>query len=138
MRHRKIIKIGSFILPTEPEKLTLGQKLADKVAAVGSSWTFIICFGIFLALWMIGNSLYFLWNPFDPFPFILLNLVLSCIAAIQAPIIMMSQKRWDERDRQISEHDLEIDIQVVNKIIKFDQKLDEVLNLLNKEKPDEN
>ena len=78
---------------TFDEKLTIGQKLSDKMAVYGGSWRFIISFTVVLIIWISVNSYILLTKPFDPFPFILLNLVLSCIAAIQAPIIMMSQNR---------------------------------------------
>jgi hypothetical protein len=78
--------------------LTIGQKVADQVAEFGGSWIFIICFFIFLIIWIVAN-LYFLGsNTFDPFPFILLNLILSCLAAMQAPVIMMSQNRQEQKD----------------------------------------
>ncbi len=82
------------------KELTLGQKLADKVAAFGGSWTFIITFFTFILIWMVINILFLTTKFFDPFPFILLNLILSCLAAIQAPIIMMSQNRQEQK-RQI-------------------------------------
>ncbi len=85
--------------------LTFGQKLADSVAAFGGSWTFIITFFSFILFWIIINIWFLATQPFDPFPFILLNLILSCLAAIQAPIIMMSQNRQEQKDRQRSEHD---------------------------------
>lgn len=81
------------------KELTFGEKMADKVAKFGGSWRFILSFLVIIILWMIFNSLYLYNNAFDPYPFILLNLVLSCLAAIQAPIIMMSQNRQAEKDR---------------------------------------
>src|SRR5262249_19854733 len=86
-------------------ELTFGEHLSDKVAEFGGSWKFIISFGLVLTLWIILNSLVALWRPFDPFPFILLNLVLSCVAALQAPVIMMSQNRQEAKDRLRAEHD---------------------------------
>src|SRR5688500_17691662 len=74
---------------------TLGDRLADRIATFGGSWRFIIFFGAVLLLWIIANSLVLLWRPFDPYPFILLNLVLSTLAAVQAPIILMSQNRME-------------------------------------------
>ena len=135
---KRIIKTASYNLYdiTRP-KLTVGQKVADKVASVGGSWKFIISFGTFLSLWMILNTINFFFEPFDPHPFILLNLILSCMAAIQAPIIMMSQRRLDERDRELAEHDLEIDIQVINKLFILDDKIEKLLTTLNeKDKKD--
>ncbi|MCB1106949.1 MAG: DUF1003 domain-containing protein [Chlamydiia bacterium] len=81
------------------QKLTFGQKMADRVAHFGGSWKFILSFFLLLVIWMIINTFFFRQEGFDPYPFILLNLVLSCLAAIQAPIIMMSQNRQAERDR---------------------------------------
>jgi Protein of unknown function (DUF1003) len=87
------------------QQLTLGQRMADKIADFGGSWQFIGIFGVVLVLWMSLNSIQFITKPFDPYPFIFLNLILSCLAAIQAPIIMMSQNRQEERDRIHAEYD---------------------------------
>jgi len=92
------------------EKLSFGQRLADKVASFGGSWKFIIIFGFFLLCWMIINTFFLLSKAFDPFPFILLNLILSCIAALQAPVIMMSQNRQEEKDRQRAKNDYMINL----------------------------
>lgn len=81
------------------ERLTFGDRLADRVATIGGSWTFIIGFGLFLAVWAILNTVILAANAFDPFPFIFLNLMLSMLAALQAPIIMMSQNRQAAKDR---------------------------------------
>jgi uncharacterized membrane protein len=81
------------------ENLTLGQRTADRIAAYGGSWTFIITFGLILTSWIILNTVILSSKALDPYPFILLNLVLSCLAAIQAPIIMMYQNRHNEKDR---------------------------------------
>ncbi|MFN8288279.1 MAG: DUF1003 domain-containing protein [Chitinophagales bacterium] len=94
----------------EDTELTFGQRLADKVASFGGSWTFIIFFGSVLILWICINTLVLIAHPFDPYPFILLNLVLSCIAALQAPVIMMSQNRQEQKDRQRAEHDYLINL----------------------------
>lgn len=77
---------------------SFGERLADKIATFGGSWAFLICFGVFLLIWIGMNSLVLLWRPLDPYPFIFLNLILSCLAAIQAPIIMMSQNRQEAKD----------------------------------------
>ncbi len=92
------------------EKLTIGQRFADQVATFGGSWTFIILFAVLLGAWIAGNTIYVLSKPFDPYPFILLNLVLSCLAAIQAPIILMSQNRQAAKDRLRSEHDYRVNL----------------------------
>ena len=90
-------------------KLTFGQRVADKIAAFGGSWTFIITFCLFLALWIVINAGVLLKEPFDPYPFILLNLMLSFLAALQAPVIMMSQNRQEARDRRHAEGDYKMD-----------------------------
>lgn len=108
-------------------ELTLGQKIADKVAAFGGSWTFIISFFIFIVIWMIINICFLASKPFDPYPFILLNLILSCIAAIQAPIIMMSQNRQEQKDRQRSEHDYKINLKAELEIKLLSEKIDHLL-----------
>lgn len=106
---------------------TLGQYVADRVAAFGGSWTFIIIFFAVLVLWIAVNSAFFLAKPFDSYPFILLNLVLSCLAAIQAPIIMMSQNRLEARDRLRSEHDYQVNLKAELEIRHLHEKLDVLL-----------
>ena len=107
--------------------LTTGQYIADRVAAFGGSWIFIIFFFVVLVLWMAVNSTFFLASPFDPYPFILLNLVLSCLAALQAPIIMMSQNRLEARDRLRSEHDYQVNLKAEPEIRQLHEKLDVLL-----------
>lgn len=111
---------------TEPE-LTLGERMADHIATFGGSWTFIIIFFTFLLIWMITNAYILVTKPFDPFPFILLNLILSCLAAIQAPIIMMSQNRQEAKDRIRSEHDYKIDLKAELEIKILSEKIDHLL-----------
>lgn len=94
----------------EDAELTFGQRMADKVAAFGGSWAFILSFLAMMAIWIVANSLVLYFHPFDPYPFILLNLVLSCLASLQAPIIMMSQNRQEEKDRQRAQHDYLINL----------------------------
>src|SRR5690349_13822284 len=106
------------------EPLTFGQKVADKIASFGGSWTFIIIFFGFLGLWMLTNVLLLTNRSFDPYPFILLNLILSCLAAIQAPIIMMSQNRQEDKDRQRSEHDYKVNLKAEIEIRLLHEKLD--------------
>lgn len=108
-------------------ELTVGQKIADKVAAFGGSWTFIITFFSFILVWMIINVWFLASKPFDPFPFILLNLILSCLAAIQAPIIMMSQNRQEQKDRQRGEHDYKINLKAELEIKLLNEKIDHLL-----------
>jgi uncharacterized membrane protein len=112
--------------------LTFGQKLADSVAAFGGSWVFIITFFSFILIWMIMNVWVLATKPFDPFPFILLNLILSCLAAIQAPIIMMSQNRQEQKDRQRSEHDYKINLKAELEIKLLSEKIDHLLAHQNK------
>lgn len=106
---------------------TYGQKVADNVAAFGGSWRFIILFGIFILIWIITN-IYFLTNKgFDPYPFILLNLILSCIAALQAPVIMMSQNRQEEKDRERAKKDYMINLKSELEIRMLHEKLDHLI-----------
>ncbi len=113
-------------------ELTFGQKLADRVAAFGGSWTFIVAFFMFILLWMGINIWFLTTQPFDPFPFILLNLILSCLAAIQAPIIMMSQNRQEQKDRQRGEHDYKINLKAELEIKLLSEKIDHLLVHQNK------
>jgi uncharacterized membrane protein len=113
-------------------ELTFGQRLADKVAAFGGSWIFIITFFSFILIWMIINIWFLATKPFDPFPFILLNLILSCLAAIQAPIIMMSQNRQEQKDRQRGEHDYKINLKAELEIKLLSEKIDHLLVHQNK------
>lgn len=109
------------------EILTPGQKISDKVARFGGSWKFIIWFGIILALWIIFNAVAIGHYKFDPYPFILMNLILSCIAALQAPVIMMSQNRQEEKDRMRSENDYLINLKAEMQIRGLHQKMDLLL-----------
>lgn len=108
-------------------QLTVGQKLADSVARFGGSWIFIITFFSFILVWMIANIIVLSRQPFDPFPFILLNLLLSCLAAIQAPIIMMSQNRQEQKDRVRGEHDYKINLKAELEIKLLSEKIDHLL-----------
>ena len=119
----------SFVSKVEDneENRTIGQIVADKVAAFGGSWTFIISFFIFLLLW-IGANVFILMNKgFDPYPFILLNLILSCVAALQAPVIMMSQNRQEEKDRERAKKDYMINLKSELEIRMLDEKLDHLI-----------
>jgi uncharacterized membrane protein len=107
--------------------LTLGQRIADRVASFGGSWTFIICFFLFLVLWIVVNLLSASSGGFDPYPFILLNLILSCLAAIQAPVIMMSQNRQEQKDRERSKKDFVINLKAELEIRILHEKLDHLI-----------
>jgi uncharacterized membrane protein len=106
------------------ERLTLGNRLADKVAAIGGSWQFIIGFGLFLAAWAVLNAAVLADHAFDPYPFIFLNLLLSMLAAIQAPIIMMSQNRQAEKDRLAAALDYEVNVKAETAIAELHDKVD--------------
>ena len=106
---------------------TFGQRLADGIATFGGSWSFLIAFGLFMATWMGINVFVLSTRPFDPYPFILLNLMLSCLAAIQAPIIMMSQNRQESRDRQRGEHDYQINLKAELEVRQLHEKLDHLI-----------
>ncbi|HYE79663.1 MAG TPA: DUF1003 domain-containing protein, partial [bacterium] len=108
---------------------TYGQRLADKVAAVGGSWAFIIGFTVFLVLWMTINTVILVNRPFDPYPFILLNLCLSTLAALQAPVIMMSQNRLSEIDRKKADMDYRINLKAEIEVASLHEKLDHLLNV---------
>ncbi len=112
---------------TSDKDLTLGQRLADKVATFGGSWAFIISFFSFMFLWIGANVFFFFIQSFDPYPFILLNLILSCLASIQAPIIMMSQNRQEEKDRLRNLHDYQINLKAELEIRLLDEKMDHLI-----------
>ena len=110
----------------EEERLTFGQHIADKVATFGGSWTFIISFGIVLVIWVIFNSTALLSKHFDPYPYILLNLFLSMIASIQAPVIMMSQNRQSSKDRLKSDLDYEVNLKAELEVAHLHRKVDHI------------
>lgn len=103
---------------------SFGEKVADTVASFGGSWKFIILFAILISVWIVLNSALLLFKPFDPYPYILLNLILSCVAAIQAPVIMMSQNRKEDRDRKRAESDYLVNLKAEIEIRTLHQKLD--------------
>jgi len=109
------------------QKLTMGNRLADRMATFAGSWTFIVCFFFILLLWIGINAFVLLQRPFDPYPFILLNLILSCLAAIQAPIILMSQNRQETKDRMRAEHDYVVNLKAELEIRNLHEKLDHLL-----------
>jgi uncharacterized membrane protein len=121
------------IFAHNPEKefeadLTLGQRLADRIADFGGSWAFISIFSTVFLLWMFINSAFLINKPFDPYPYILLNLVLSCLAALQAPVIMMSQNRQEARDRMHAVHDYQVNLKAELEIRQLHQKIDHMLS----------
>lgn len=105
----------------------LGAQVADKVAEFGGSWRFIFIFFGVMAIWIIANSVSLLWKPFDPYPFILFNLILSMLAAIQAPIIMMSQNRQEARDRLRAENDYQVNLKAEIEVRVLSEKMDQLL-----------
>jgi uncharacterized membrane protein len=109
-------------------QLTVGQRMADRIADFGGSWRFIGIFGAVLLLWVVVNTAFFLKKPFDPYPYIFLNLVLSCLAAIQAPVIMMSQNRQEEKDRLRAEYDYKVNLKAELEIRYLHEKIDHLLN----------
>ena len=119
--------ITNNLLNPPKELLTKGQSISDKVAKFGGSWAFIISFFIILVVWILLNTLTPTKDNFDPYPFILMNLILSCIAALQAPIIMMSQNRQEEKDRKRGENDYLINLKAELEINALNQKIDLIL-----------
>ena len=111
----------------DEQEITFGQKLADKVAEFGGSWGFIIFFMTFLVVWILLNVFWLSNHGFDPYPFILLNLILSCIAAIQAPVIMMSQNRQEEKDRERAKKDYKINLKSELEIRELHEKIDHLI-----------
>ncbi|MGV3555128.1 MAG: DUF1003 domain-containing protein [Croceibacterium sp.] len=119
---------------------TFGERLADRVATIGGSWGFIIVFTVVLLAWMVLNSRVLEAmgaGPFDPFPFILLNLVLSTLAAIQAPIILMSQNRQSAKDRVAARHDYEVNLRTQLEILRLSRRIDRFAHMLLRDGHDE-
>ncbi len=108
-------------------KLTFGERLSDHIAEFGGSWKFLISFGAVLVIWIAINGVILVTRAFDPYPFILLNLILSCLAAVQAPIIMMSQNRAEARDRLRAENDYKVNLKAELEIRHLHEKLDHLL-----------
>lgn len=107
---------------------SFGERLADRIASFGGSWAFLISFGVFLLIWILINSVALLWRPMDPYPFIFLNLILSCLAAVQAPIIMMSQNRQEAKDRIRAQHDYQVNLKAELEIRHLHEKVDHLLS----------
>lgn len=119
--------IAEDVDATFDQQQMLGGRLADRIAQFGGSWRFIGLFAAILLAWMLINSGVLLARPFDPYPFILLNLVLSCMAAIQAPIIMMSQNRQEDRDRLHAAHDYQVNLKAELEVRQLHEKLDHLM-----------
>jgi uncharacterized membrane protein len=109
------------------QELTFGEHLSDRIASFGGSWTFIMMFGAVLFVWIIINTIVLALRAFDPYPFILMNLILSCLAALQAPVIMMSQNRTEARDRARAENDYKVNLKAELEIRHLHEKIDHLL-----------
>ncbi|WP_395394694.1 DUF1003 domain-containing protein [Novosphingobium sp. BL-8A] len=131
------ISSGTLVGPDADELAALhashGDRIADKVAAIGGSWGFIIAFGVVLFVWMLLNSSLLEalgLKPFDAYPYIFLNLMLSMLAAIQAPVIMMSQNRQSDKDRITARHDYEVNLRTQLEIIRLHRRFDHLFEYL--------
>ncbi len=109
------------------EPVSVGDRVADKVAEFGGSWTFIISFVLFLIVWIAANIFWLNNKGFDPYPFILLNLILSCVAALQAPVIMMSQNRQEDKDRERARNDYMVNLKAELEIRELHEKIDHLI-----------
>ena len=134
-RRRRILKhvaertvVSRDISQESPEKETFGIWLADRVAEFGGSWTFIMTFVAFLVSWAVLNTIILVTGALDPYPFIFLNLLLSMVAALQAPIIMMSQNRQSQKDRLTAQHDYEVNLKAELEIMALHEKFDQLRN----------
>lgn len=125
-RIRRRERVSRDVHQLHREQMTLGERLADRLAQFAGSWPFILIFLGLIALWVIFNSIELLAKPWDPYPFILLNLFLSLLAGLQAPVIMMSQNRQEARDRLRAEQDFEVNLKAELEIEQLHQKLDEL------------
>jgi uncharacterized membrane protein len=119
--------LSSDISKQFERKLTFGERVSDRMAEFGGSWKFLILFSAVLVVWIAVNGVFLATRAFDPFPFILLNLILSCLAAVQAPIIMMSQNRGEARDRLRAENDYKINLKAELEIRHLHEKIDHLL-----------
>lgn len=126
-RIAKRVAISENVNEAFRDELSFGQRMADRVAAFGGSWTFIILFAIVLVAWVLLNTtMLSMARIFDPYPFIFLNLILSMLAAVQAPVIMMSQNRQSAKDRPTASHDYEVNLKAELEIMSLHNKLDEM------------
>jgi len=123
---RKLELVSGNLSEREVTSRTFGERMSDKIAEFGGSWTFIILFALVILCWILTN-VYVLLHPFDPYPFIFLNLVLSCVTAIQAPVIMMSQNRQQTNDRLRAEQDYRVNLKAEPEIRALNEKIDHIL-----------
>src|SRR5216117_539779 len=119
--------LSSDIIKQFERKLTFGERLSDRIAEFGGSWKFLITFGAVIFVWIAANAVLLATRAFDPYPFILLNLILSCLAAVQAPVIMMSQNRAEARDRLRAENDYKVNLKAELEIRHLHEKIDHLL-----------
>jgi uncharacterized membrane protein len=119
--------ISSNVNEQFERELSFGERLSDRIAGFGGSWTFLIIFTVVVVVWMIINTVLLARRPFDPYPFILLNLLLSCLAAVQAPLILMSQNRQEDKDRLRSEYDYRVNLKAELEIRLLHTKVDQLL-----------
>src|SRR6058998_85979 len=119
--------LSSDISKQFEKKLTFGERLSDRIAEFGGSWKFLITFGAVIVVWIGANAVLLATTAFDPYPFILLNLILSCLAAVQAPVIMMSQNRAEARDRLRAENDYKVNLKAELEIRHLHEKIDHLL-----------
>src|SRR6058998_4194879 len=119
--------LSSDISKQFEKKLTFGERLSDRIAEFGGSWKFLMTFGAVIVVWIGANAVLLATRAFDPYPFILLNLILSCLAAVQAPVIMMSQNRAEARDRLRAENDYKINLKAELEIRHLHEKIDHLL-----------
>jgi uncharacterized membrane protein len=121
--------ISDYVEETIDRNFSFGQRLADKIATFGGSWTFILIFLGFILIWMIINIVFLFNKGYDPYPFILLNLILSCLAALQAPVIMMSQNRQEEKDRERAKNDYLVNLKSELEIRVMHEKIDHLMQV---------
>jgi Predicted membrane protein len=131
-RIREQFETSDLLKPIDPpdendKQLTFGEKMADHIADFGGSWKFILMFLGFISVWMLFNMFVLHNKGFDPYPFILLNLILSCLAALQAPVIMMSQNRQEDKDRERAQYDVKVDMKAEKEIRILHKKIDHLL-----------
>lgn len=122
IQHDQLVSDNAAAIPAN-----FGERMADRIATFGGSWTFIISFLVFMFFWMVLNVVFLSAKAFDPYPFILLNLCLSCLAALQAPIIMMSQNRQEQKDRLRSENDYMVNLKAELEIKLLHEKVDHLM-----------